>query len=397
MPKKKAKSAIIGIIILIALVWFAFPTFMINIETNLPHQLHDQLTGQDAISDTTEFDVGGTDLGIIVKHNAQYYYIFGDTFSGSNMAGNWRSNTIALSDDTDPSNGIMLNNWIITPGTSSAKELISSLKVDNVEMTCIPTTAISYAGNLYIYYMSVKHWSTTGGMWECNNASIAVSTDDGQTFTKMSNISWAGDSNFILFGLVQDSQLTSDSEPLYFLSTPSGRFGACYLCRVNKSQILDQSAYEYYTGLSTAENPIWNQDHNQAVEILPSPVGEVSVMWNLYLQKWTAFYTDNVDFSIVVRTADNIWGPWSEPYTIVDSTEYPSLYGSFVHPDLVENNGSIVYFIMSTFSDYNTFVMSVNLTSILNLGPYTIVGIDFIEDNAFLKLAGVLVKNFQHY
>ena len=245
--------------------------------------------------------------------------------------------------------------------------------------------------------MSVKHWSTTGGMWECNNASIAVSTDDGQTFTKMSNISWAGDSNFILFGLVQDSQLTSDSEPLYFLSTPSGRFGACYLCRVNKSQILDQSAYEYYTGLSTAENPIWNQDHNQAVEILPSPVGEVSVMWNLYLQKWTAFYTDNVDFSIVVRTADNIWGPWSEPYTIVDSTEYPSLYGSFVHPDLVENNGSIVYFIMSTFSDYNTFVMSVNLTSILNLGPYTIVGIDFIEDNAFLKLAGVLVKTFQHY
>ncbi len=363
MSKKKAKSVIFCIVILVALVWIAYPSFMINTETNLPHEMHAQLTGQDALSDTTAFDVGGTDLGIIVKHNAQYYYIFGDTFSGSNMAGNWRSNTIALSDDTDPSNGIMLNNWIITPGTSSAKELISSLKVDNVEMTCIPTTAISYDGNMYIYYMSIKHWSTVGGMWECNNASIAISTDDGQTFTKMSNISWAGDSNFILFSAVQDSQLTSDSEPLYLLTTPSGRFGASYLCRVNKSDILNQSAYEYYAGLSTTENPIWNQDSNQAVGILPSPVGEVSVMWNSYLQRWTAFYTDNIDFSIVVRIAYDIWGPWSEPYTIVDSTEYPSLYGSFVHPDLVEDNGRVVYFIMSVFSVYNTFVMSVDLTS----------------------------------
>jgi len=397
MPRMKAKSGILCIIILIALVWIAYPSFMINTESNLPHQMHDQLTGQEALSDTTEFDVGGTDLGIIVKHNAQYYYIFGDTFSGSNMLGNWRSNTIALSDDTDPSNGIMLNNWIVTPGTSSAKELISSLKVDNVEMTCIPTTAISYDGNLYIYYMSVKHWSTIGGMWESNNASIAVSTDNGQTFTKISNISWAGDSNFILFSAVQNSQLTLDSEPLYLLATPSGRFGASYLCRVNKSDILNHSAYEYYAGLSTTDNPIWNQDSNQAVGIIPSPVGEISVMWNSYLQRWTAFYTDNVDFSIVVRIAYDIWGPWSEPYTIVDSTEYPSLYGSFVHPDLVENNGSTVYFIMSIFSDYNTFVMSVNLTSLLNLGPFTVIGIDFIEDNTFLKLIGVLVKDFQHY
>lgn len=397
MPKKKVKSVTMCIIILIALVWIAFPAFMNNTETNLPHQMHAQLTGQDALNDTTAFDVGGTDLGIIVKHNAQYYYIFGDTFSGSNMAGNWRSNTIALSDDADPSNGIMLNNWIITPGTSNAKELISSLKTDNLEMTCIPTTAISYDGNLYIYYMSVKHWSATGGMWECNNASIAVSTDDGQTFTKMSNISWAGDSNFILFGAVQNSQLSSDSEPLYLLATPSGRFGACYLCRVNKSEILNQSAYEYYTGLSTAENPIWNQDYNQAAAILPSPVGEVSVMWNSYLQKWTAFYTDNVDFSIVVRTAENIWGSWSEPYTIVDSTEYPSLYGSFVHPDLVVDNGSTVYFVMSIFSAYNTYVMSVDFTSLLSIETLTATGIAFNENNALFKSVGVLVKNIQYY
>jgi len=49
----------------------------------------------------------------------------------------------------------------------------------------------------------------------------------------------------------------------------------------------------------------------------------------------------------------------------VDASEYPSLYGAFVHPEYVEDNGEVVYFIMSVFSEYNTFVMSVNVSSLL--------------------------------
>ncbi len=362
MPNKSVKVAIVAIIVFIFLVWIAYPMFMAIAESNLPHQMHAQLTGEDAVSDTTAFEVHGTDLGIITKHDGRYYYIFGDTFGAETSFGNnWRSNTIAISDDTDPSDGITLDEWIVTPGTSCAKELISSLKQDNVEMTCIPTAAVSLGGNLYVYYMSVKHWSSTGGVWTCNNASIAVSTDDGHTFTKMNNISWPGDSNFIQFGFAQEVELTSSH--LYLLTTPSGRFGACYLCRVGTSEILNQSAYEYYMDSNTLGDPIWTPDHEQAVAVFPAPVGEVSVMWNPYIQQWTAFYTDNAAFSIVIRTADDLWGPWSTPDTIVDASEYPSLYGSFVHPDLVEDNGRIVYFIMSVFSVYNTFVMSVDLTS----------------------------------
>jgi hypothetical protein len=132
---------------------------------------------------------------------------------------------------------------------------------------------------------------------------------------------------------------------------------------VGTSEILNQSAYEYYMDSNTLGDPIWTPDHEQAVAVFPAPVGEVSVMWNPYVQQWTAFYTDNAAFSIVIRTADDLWGPWSTFDTIVDASEYPSLYGSFVHPDLVEDNGRVVYFVMSVFSVYNTFVMSVDLTS----------------------------------
>ena len=363
MANKRGNCGICLVIIIILLLWLAWPFLNPNTESILSHQMHGKLTGQDAISDSTVYGVGGTDLGIIVKHDSQYCFLFGDTFSStSSMTGNWRSNTMAISDDTDPSDGIAIDSWILEPGTAFAKELIPSLKVDNVEMTCIPTTAVSLNGNLYVYYMSVRHWSDTGGIWTCNNASIAISEDNGQTFSKVSNMSWDGDSNFILFSAVQPN--TDSDDFLYFLSTPSGRFGSCYLSRVSPSGILNETAYEYCSSTSSEDEAIWSSSENEAAPIFTSPVGEVSVMWNVYLEKWTAFYTDNEAFSIVLRTADFLWGPWSEPITIVDASEYPSLYGSYVHPDLVENEGETVYFIMSIFSQYNTYVMSVDLSSI---------------------------------
>ncbi|MFW9909702.1 MAG: DUF4185 domain-containing protein [Candidatus Thorarchaeota archaeon] len=364
MPPKRRRYGICFIVIVILMAWLAWPFFNPEDNQNLPHQLVAQLTGSEAISDSTVYDVGGTDLGIIVKHDGQYLFIFGDTFSSPSMTGNWRSNTIAISEDTDPSDGISVDSWVLNPTSGYAKELISSLKVDNIEMTCIPTAAVSLFGNLYVYYMSVRHWSEIGGIWTCNNASIAVSTNNGQSFTKMTNISWAGNSNFVLFGVAQPTSM--DSSFLYLLSTPAGRFGACYLSRVEKMQILNQSAYQYYTGMTTMGDPIWSSDPEDSSQVFSAPVGEVSLMWNEYLDKWTAFYTDNVAYSIVVRSSEYLWGPWSEPFTIVDAEEYPSLYGSFVHPDYVENSGETTYFIMSIFTEYNTFLMSVDVGSLLD-------------------------------
>jgi len=362
MPSKRGNCGICVLIIILIVIGLWLPGFNPDLGSNLPHQMHAQLTGQDATVDSTVFGIGGTDLGIIVKHGTEFFFFFGDTFSSDSMTGNWRSNTLAISTDTTPSNGISLDEWIVDPTTGLAKELISSLKVDNIEKTCIPTTAVSLDGILYVYYMSVKHWSSTGGIWSCNNASIAVSVDDGQNFSKMTNISWEGDSNFILFSAVQPYD--ESDEYLYLLSTPSGRFGACYLSRVNPTQLLNISEYSYFAGLSSTNLTKWSTEMSDAEPIFPSPVGEVSVMWNEYLNKWTAFYVDNVAFSIVLRTADNLWGAWSEPVTVVYGSEYPSLYGSYVHPEYVEDNGEVVYFIMSIFSEYNTFVMSVNVSSL---------------------------------
>ncbi|NPD90469.1 MAG: DUF4185 domain-containing protein [Asgard group archaeon] len=348
------------VIVCLFTVLFLF-TSSVSGSTYLPHTLHSQLTGASALSDSTPYDVYGTDLGIILKHNGIYYYIFGDTLGNGGL--NWRSNTMAYSYDSDPSDGISLNGWIASPIAAYAKELISSLKVDFVEKTCIPTAAVSHDGLILIYYMSVRHWGSPG-VWECNNASIAVSTNNGQDFFKMANISWLGDSNFVQFGLVQDALNPIDDGYFYLLATPAGRFGACYLCRVPKISLLNQSAYEYYSDSDSFDNPIWSSIHTAAISIFPAPVGELSIMWNAFLNKWTVFYFDTNAYDIVLRTADNLWGPWSAPQAIVGGAEYPTLYGSYIHPDFVENAGEVVYFVMSKFDVYNTFILSVDLGSL---------------------------------
>ena len=360
------KGKVLKVLLIFSLVSLVFFTFLstplfVSGTTYLPHTLHSQLTGATALSDTTPFDVYGTDLGIILKHNGKYHYIFGDTLGSGGL--NWRSNTIAYSFDTNPSDGLSLNGWIVSPTSGHAKELISSLKIDYVEKTSIPTAAVSHNNLMYIFYMSVRHWGTPG-VWECNNASIAVSNDNGQNFLKTANISWPGGSNFVQFGLVQDALSPIDDGCFYFLATPSGRFGACYLCRVPYNSLLDQSAYEYYSDYDSFNNPIWSSLHTDAISIFPAPVGELSIMWNAYLNKWTVFYFDSITLDIVLRTANHLWGPWSAPQAIVGAIEYPTLYGSYVHPDFVENSGEVVYFIMSKFNVYNTFVLSVDLGSL---------------------------------
>ena len=352
------------VIVCLFTILFLF-TSTVSGTTYLPHTFHSQLTGASALSDTTLYDVYGTDLGIILKHNGIYYYIFGDTLGSGGL--NWRSNTMAYSFDSDPSDGISLNGWITSPIAAYAKELISSLKVDFVEKTCIPTAAISHDGFMFIFYMSVRHWGSPG-VWECNNASIAVSTNNGQDFFKMANITWPGDSNFVQFALAQDSLNLVEDGYFYLLATPAGRFGACYLCRVPKNSLLNQSAYEYYSDSDSFDNPIWSSLHTAAISIFPAPVGELSIMWNPFLNKWTAFYFDTIAYDIVLRTADNLWGSWSAPQAIVGGTEYPTLYGSYIHPDFVENAGEEVYFVMSKFDVYNTFILSVDLGS-LNTAP----------------------------
>ena len=147
---------------------------------------------------------------------------------------------------------------------------------------------------------------------------------------------------------------------LYLFGIPGGRFGGVKLARVAQESILDSSAYRYFAGLAGGV-PQWHADENVAQLIVPAPVGELSVIWNPYLDRWIMTYLDESRASIVIREAPDLWGPWSDALSLVSGSAYPGLYGAYMHPWYMENEGEVIYFTMSQWGPYSVFLMRAQL------------------------------------
>lgn len=315
-----------------------------------------QLTGENSPNKTlSRFDVWGTDLGSMAELNGKVYMFGGDTFSTADSQG-WRSNVLFIIQDDDPSDGLDIVDAVQDkPG--HARELLPSLKRDQVQMTVIPTDIFTIDETLYCIYMSVKHWNAQGGSWDCGYSGLAKSTDEGQTW-EMLDLRWEGNSNFIQTAhcLVEDT--------LYLWGIPSGRFGGVALMKVAAHQVEDAQAYEYFTGTDESGQPVWVKGPDgakQAEVIIKAPVGEISVIYNEYLGNFIMTYLHEGK-GIVMREGVTPWGEWSREYVLASSSQWPSLYGGYMCPKYVEENGKVFYFAMSQyFPIYNIMWMRVEL------------------------------------
>ncbi len=137
------------------------------------------VTGPYSKNDTYDrFGIGGTDLGIAWDNGrGQTLMAFGDTFGNCNAPRQeWRHNVLLRSNDNDLADGLKVPNGVagdINSGTviggdrpNFAQELIPSLGISNIEVTTIPTAAISIPHGdgfrQYINYMSVRSWGFGG-------------------------------------------------------------------------------------------------------------------------------------------------------------------------------------------------------------------------------------------
>ncbi|MGH3777385.1 MAG: DUF4185 domain-containing protein [Pseudonocardiaceae bacterium] len=319
------------------------------------------ITGAESINATeARYKIKGTDLGIMwTDGRGQILAAFGDTF-GTGWAGtssgfgdpatiDWRSNTLARSSDRNPADGMSFNNFV-TDRPGHAKELLPSLKQNGVEMTKIPTGGVNIDGRDYMAYMSVRKF-TTPGNWITNHNGVAYSDDGGQTWkdvpsTHRKNTD-ALDEKFQMIAYARGDGF------VYAYGTQNGRFGAAHVARVPERQLLDNSAYEYWTGKD------WQRgDSTNAAAIVPGPVGELSVRYDETLNSWQMMTMDESRGEIVVRLAPQPTGPWGAPITVATSKEYPHLYGGFLNPD---SKGRDIYFTMTQYDSYNVSMMHATL------------------------------------
>lgn len=319
-----------------------------------------QLTGEESINRTlTRFGIAGTDLGHMFDMGGRLYMVFGDTFGccipgtgGPGGAKDWRSNTMAVIDDQDPADGLTFAG-MVTDEEAHAAQIIRPGRDD---VTVIPTNGIAVGGSMYLHYMAVRRWGDPGE-WDLNASGFAYSDDKGETWTKDSASGaalWPGDSNFGQVALVREGGF------VYLFGIPGGRFGGVQLARVPEDALLDASAYHYLSG-AAQDGPAWSEAPDDAATIVPAPVGELSVLWNEHLGRWIMTYLNEDKAALAVRSAAELWGPWSDESILVSGREYPQLYGAYLHPWLTENGGETVYFTMSLWQPYNVFLMRARL------------------------------------
>jgi len=311
-----------------------------------------QLTGHDSINHTGAVEVVGQDLGSMFDAGGRTWFVFGDTFGQRNEGHTggggteWRSNTMAWTTDIDPTDGVTFGAYV-TDENGWAKALIPGKKIDNDEMTIIPTYGFAADGAMYLAYMSVRHWGEPGE-WEANYAGLAKSTDGGQNWTPLESPRWGGESNF-----VQVSVAGLDGK-LYFWGVTHGRFGGVALMRVAEADVEHQDAYEYVTGVRGGE-PTWGRDPGAATQIVAGTVGELSVVWNAYLERWIMTATDGSGVGSTIREGISPWGPWGDPKPLVTQEDLPGVYSPYLHPRYVANGGRTIYFTISQWDPYNVF------------------------------------------
>lgn len=312
-----------------------------------------QLTGHDSLNKTGRYEIAGQDLGSMFQAGGKTWFVFGDTFGqrdpGLTGGGGteWRSNALAYTTDTDPADGIRFDGYI-ADDIGWAKELIDSKKVDGTEMTAIPTYGFEANGAMYLAYMSVKHWGEPGE-WETNYSGFAKSTDGGQTWTKLDDPHWGGDSGFV------QVSVSAVGDDLYFWGVTHGRFGGVKLMRVATKDVEKKDAYRYFSGTDAKGGPRWSADESQARTIVDDTVGELSVVWNDYVHGWLMSYTDGGAASAVIREGATPWGPWGDKYTLASQTDVPGLYAPFMAPQYTTDGGRTIYFTLSVWDPYNVY------------------------------------------
>lgn len=329
------------------------------------------------------FTVSGTDLGVAWDNGeGQTLMAFGDTFGWCNVTGQqWRNNFLARTDDTNLADGLTIEPGV--PGDANsgavvladapnyATEMVRGIKTDFVEISTIPTAAISLNGKQYVNFMSVRKWGGEPGVWNTNYAAIAESSDNGQTWTPkpetaMINLPLTlalpddlpqvnvNNHRFQQSGYVRGH----DDDYVYQVGTPNGRSGRAYLARFLPEDILDLSKYEYWLGSS------WTPDLSQLTDdsaIVKASVTELSIAWSPYLNKYVMLDGDS---SIRIRTAPHPWGPWSSPRILVPAVA-AILYGPMMlprSPALTSTSDGRLYFNATRWTDYNVMLVEAKLS-----------------------------------
>jgi hypothetical protein len=283
---------------------------------------HDATRGLPTRSRTaTRAGVVGTDLGSSFEHEGKLYFLFGDTVGGAKHADvlAWTDarvpEEIALDFHRDESGRFLP---LGVPGISAGAFEV-------------PSYGISVGGRMLVVFTTGHSKDVVMG-----RSIVGASKDDGRTFELLGDLSSKHFVNVALApaprgmrGLPADDALLVWGSGRYRASNV--RFACAPAAKFGKPGTL-----RYFNGLEGG-SPRWSEREEDAANLFLHPVvGELSVAWIAPLERWVMLYNSSAPRGIVMRTAREPWGPWSEPSVVFDPW-LDRAYGTFMHVEWKTN------------------------------------------------------------
>jgi hypothetical protein len=340
----------------------------------------------------SRYQLINADLGVPFRYNNRTYILFGDSHGGGVEVDR---DAIAYTTDPDPDDGLRLDflhssNGVWKPVT------IPGIAQGGFD---VPMEGVEVNGKMYIYATTDHTAQKTMG-----KSVVARSKSGGADFRLLYNFS---SGHYINVSVVKTSNSnikpSSSSEKLLPKNSGGGTglviFGSgdyrasnVYLAYQPASKIESSTAIRYFTGISKKGKPLWSSDEFDAVALFNQPcVGELSVTFNSFINRWIMLYNCGDPRGINMRTAKHPWGPWTKPQVLFEpwddggychfmhtswqdqrcdsvmdpgrENEYGGEYGPYQYPYYAtgDSGSTTIYFNMSTWNPYTVVLMKAKL------------------------------------
>jgi hypothetical protein len=291
--------------------------------TNKVEQLigdYDKQLGRPTVNQTeSRYGVIGTDLGNSFEHQGRLYVLFGDTIAPG------APDPLAYSDSSDPEGPLQLD------FLSDARGTFLPVSAPGISMGPfeVPVAGLSLNGTMYVV---VK---TNYALRPPAYTAVLTRFDErARSFSTVRELSRLPEGRFITMTLrlaPADLAGLPTAEP-YVLAFGSGEYrrSNAYLAAVPAERFESGAGTCYFAGLDGAE-PRWTEDEGAAAPIVSHPViGDVSVQLVKQLGVWLMTYDSRYPQGILLRYANQPWGPWSDPIVIFNAQRDDAV-GAYIH------------------------------------------------------------------
>jgi hypothetical protein len=209
----------------------------------------------------------------------------------------------------------------------------SSITTDPVRKQALVFYTVQYIdpyGGFQGYGSSVALWQNLSQLPQRPNFSPPLVADHpdllfGQKEPTFGSASLISNGTLYVYGCGEDS---------------NGLDKGCRIARVDPATVLDKSTWTFYTG-----NGQWSSSDVNAVPVFDG-LDILSVSWNNYLQRYVAVYASLLSNKVMLRTAPNPEGPWSDEvlaFTAMPNADSSNIYDAQAHPEYDKNGGQTIY------------------------------------------------------